>query len=50
MKSVYMEAPEEEKDGIKQLQDEKLRHLRYLKRAESLRKGRKRTKKNVGEF
>ena len=43
-------APEEEKEGIKQLHKEKLRDLRMKKRAESVRKNRQKFRKNCSEF
>jgi len=43
-------APEEEKEGIKELQKEKLRSLRLKKRAESIRKNRRKFRKNCSEF
>ena len=43
-------APEEEKDGIKQLHKEKLRDLRLKKRAENVRKNRQKFRKNCSEF
>jgi len=43
-------APEEEKEGIKELQRDKLRNLRLKKRAESLRKNRRKFRKNCNEF
>ena len=50
LKTAFNEAPPEEKEGIKELQQEKLTSLRRLKRAESVRKSRRRKKKNIGEF
>ena len=43
-------APEEEKEGIKELQKEKLRSLRLKKRAESIRKNKRKFRKNCSEF
>ena len=43
-------APEEEKEGIRELQKEKLRDLRMKKRAENVRKNRQKFKKNCSEF
>ena len=43
-------APDEEKDGIKQLHKEKLRDLRLKKRAENVRKNRQKFRKNCSEF
>ena len=43
-------APEEEKDGIKEIQREKLKCLRMKKRAESIRKNRRKFRKNCNEF
>ena len=43
-------APEEEKEGIKEIQKEKLRSLRLKKRAESIRKNRRKFRKNCNEF
>ena len=50
LKQTYNEAPEGEKEGIKELQSEKLRKLRLAKRAESLRKNRKKFSANCKEF
>ena len=50
LNKAYKEAPEEEKEGIKELHDEKLKSLRLKKRAESVRKNRKEFSKNCGEF
>ena len=50
MKNAWKEAPEEEKGGIKQLQEEQIRKLRLLKRAESTRARRKKYKENTESF
>ena len=50
LKENYKNAKEEEKEGIKQLQEDKLRELRLAKRAESLKKNRKRYTKNCNAF
>ena len=50
LKKAVDEAPLEEKSAIKQLHNEKLRSLRLAKRAESLRKNRKKFSKNCKEF
>ena len=38
---TYLNTPQEEKEGIDELQKEKLKKLRLAKRAESLKQGRK---------
>ena len=50
LKENYNSAKEEEKEGIQQLQEDKLRELRLAKRAESLKKSRKRYTKNCNAF
>ena len=45
-----MNAEEKEKEAIKQLQGDKLQKLRLAKRAETLRKGRKKFSKNCNSF
>ena len=50
LKQAYSEAAEEEKEAVKQLQEEKLKELRLAKRAESLRKKRKAFAKNCNAF
>ena len=50
LKKAVEEAPIEEKNAIKQLHNEKLRSLRLAKRAESMRKHRKRFSKNCNDF
>ena len=50
LKNAYREAPQEEKDGIQELQGEKLKKLRTAKRAESLRQGRKKFSNNCKSF
>ena len=50
LKETFNEAEEEEKEAIKQLQEEKLQKLRLAKRAETLRKGRKKFTKNCSAF
>ena len=48
--NAYKEAPQEEKDGIQELQGEKLKKLRTAKRAESLRQSRKKFSNNCKSF
>ena len=43
-------APEVEKEGIKEIQREKLKNLRMKKRAESIRKNRRKYRKNCNDF
>ena len=50
LKRAYAEAPQEEKDGIQELQSEKLKKLRLAKRAESLRQNRKKFSNNCRSF
>ena len=50
LKQAVKEAPDNEKDAIKELQSEKLKGLRLAKRAETLRKNRKKFAKNCKEF
>ena len=50
LKENYNNAKEEEKEGIQQLQEDKLRELRLAKRAESLKKSRKRYTRNCNAF
>merc|ERR1712096_387799 len=50
LQSAAQQAPEEEKQAIYQLHKQKLKSLRLAKRAESLRKGRKKFSKNCSEF
>ena len=50
LKETYKNAPNEEKEAINQLQQEKLRNLRLMKRAESLKQKRKKYSKNCSEF
>ena len=50
LKQTYQEAPQEEKEGINELQKEKLKKLRLAKRAESLKKSRKKFSANCKEF
>ena len=50
LKEAYKEAGEGQKEGIKQLQEEKLQKLRLAKRAETLRKGRKKFSRNCSAF
>ena len=45
-----MEAPQEQKDGIQELQKEKLRKLRLAKRAETIRQNRKKFTNNCKSF
>ena len=50
LKEAYSDAKEEEKEAVKQLQEDKLRQLRLTKRAESLRKKRKAYARNCNAF
>ena len=50
LKEAYTAAPEEEKEGIAELQNEKLRALRLKKRAESIKISRGKYKRNAEEF
>ena len=50
LKKAFLEAPQEEKEGIDELQKEKLKKLRLAKRAESLRQGRKKFAANCKDF
>ena len=50
LKNAWKEATEEEKPGIQQLQEEQIRKLRLLKRAESLKARRKKYKENTESF
>ena len=50
LKEAYTNAPEEEKEGIDQLQKEKLKKLRLKKRAESIKQKRKKRSRNCTEF
>jgi len=50
LKETYKNAPEEEKEAINQLQQEKLKNLRLMKRTESLKQNRKKYSKNCSEF
>ena len=50
LKQTYKEAPQDEKEGINELQKEKLKMLRLAKRAESLKQGRKKFSLNCREF
>ena len=50
LKKAFREASESEKEGIQQLQDEKLKSLRLKKRAESLKKNRKEFSQNCNQF
>ena len=50
LKAAVAEAPIEEKDAIKELQKEKLKKLRLAKRAETLKKNRRKYAKNCKEF
>merc|ERR1712142_229016 len=47
---TYKNAPDEEKEAINQLQQEKLKNLRLMKRAESIKQNRKKYSKNCSEF
>lgn len=50
LKETYEKAEDSEKEGIKELQQETLRKLRLAKRAETLRKGRKKFSRNCNAF
>ena len=50
LKETYKNAPKEEKEGVKQLQNEKIKELRLKKRAETIKKNRKKFTKNCSEF
>ncbi|MCP4273336.1 MAG: hypothetical protein GY781_15495 [Gammaproteobacteria bacterium] len=50
LKVTYKNAPEEEKEAINQLQQEKLKKLRLKKRAESIKQNRKKLSRNCSEF
>ena len=50
MKKTYKNAPEEEKEAINQLQQEKIKELRLKKRAESIKQTRKQFSRNCNEF
>ena len=50
LKETYFKAKEEEKDAVRQLQDEKIRELRLAKRAEAVRKRRRKFAKNCNDF
>ena len=50
LKDTYLNAPEEEKPAINELQKETLQKLRLAKRADSLRKNRKKYSSNCHQF
>ena len=50
LKETHKNAPEEEKEAINQLQQEKLKNLRLMKRAESIKQNRKKYSRNCSEF
>ena len=50
LEKAYKNAPEEEKEAIKQLQQEKLKKLRLKKRTESIKQKRKKLSRNCAEF
>ena len=50
LKETYKNAPEDQKEAINQLQQEKIKKLRLKKRAESMKKNRKKFSKNCIEF
>ena len=50
LKKAYNDAPEEEKKAIQELQQEQLKQLRLSKRAETLRKNRKKVTRNSNNF
>ena len=50
LKAAYKDAPDAEKEGIKELQSEKLKKLRLAKRAETLKQNRKKFSSNCKEF
>ena len=50
LKETYKNSPEEEKEAVNQLQQEKIKELRLKKRAESLKNNRKKFSKNCSDF
>ena len=50
LEKAYKNAPEEEKEAINQLQQEKLKKLRLKKRTESIKQKRKKLSRNCAEF
>ena len=50
LKQTYLEAPEEEKECINELQMDTLKKLRLAKRAESLKNARKKFSSNCKDF
>ena len=50
LKQAYKDAPDEEKEAIGELQNEKVKKLRLLKRAEALKANRHKFKKNSDDF
>ena len=50
LKETYKNAPEGQKEAINQLQQEKIKKLRLKKRAESMKKNRKKFSRNCSEF
>ena len=50
LKEAYKEAAEEEKEAVKQLQDSKLKELRLAKRAETMKRNRRKFAKNCNKF
>ena len=50
LEKAYKNAPEEEKEAINQLQQEKLKKLRLKKRTESIKQKRKKLSRNCSEF
>ena len=50
LKQAYNDAPQEEKEGIAELQREKIKTLRLAKRAESLKQSRKKFSSNCKDF
>ena len=50
LKRTYKNAPDEEKEAINQLQEEKLKALRLTKRAETAKKNRKKYSSNCSKF
>ena len=50
LKQTYLEAPEEDKEGINELQMDTLKKLRLAKCAESLKNARKKFSSNCKDF
>ena len=50
LKNAYHQAPEGEREAIQQLQQEKLKKLRLAKRAETIKRNRKKLARNCSTF